>query len=288
MTNGMAADKPADGRTRGSFQVLDRTLAILGLFVAEQPEWSTTQAARTLDLPVPTVHRILSALARHGYVSQDEESRRFRLGRAALMLGLRAGAALDLRSAALPSLRRLALDTGETSLLTGLNPQRDASVCLERVESTQPLRLSVTPGHQLPLHAGASQKALAAYLDDESLERLLSGPLEPLCHNTIIDPAELRAELTRVRSAGFAFSMGETNLDVSGIALPILNEQDGVLCAVGIAGPSARFSAQKVDELAVRTHVAAEEVAQAVGGHVPALATPALKKSKRSTTGRNR
>lgn len=286
MTGPAVVGQPGDGPTRASFQVLDRTLAILGLFDAERPEWSTTQAARALGLPVPTVHRILSALARHEYVSQAEESRRFRLGRSALLLGLRAGSALDLRSAAMPLLRRLAHDTGETSLLTGLNSQRDASVCLERVESTQPLRLSVTPGHQLPLHAGASQKALAAFMDADSIERLLSSPLKPLCHNTIIDPGLLHAELKKVRSAGLAFSTGETNLDVSGIALPILNEQGGVICAVGIAGPTARFNKQKIDDLALQTHAAAVELAHVVGGHVPPMMTAVYKKPKRSTTRR--
>src|SRR2546422_4166747 len=97
---------------RPSFQVLDRTLSILELFDDERPEWSTTEVARALNLPVPTAHRILSALARHSYVSQHEETKRFRLGIAALQLGDRARAVVDLRSVALPSLRRLSRDTG--------------------------------------------------------------------------------------------------------------------------------------------------------------------------------
>jgi hypothetical protein len=72
----------ADSDARPAFQVLERTFGILEVFTESQPEWSTTQVARELDLPVPTVHRILAALKRLGYVSQHEESRRFRLGMA--------------------------------------------------------------------------------------------------------------------------------------------------------------------------------------------------------------
>jgi DNA-binding IclR family transcriptional regulator len=98
----------ADSGARSAFQVLERTFGILEVFTESQPEWSTTRIARELDLPVPTVHRILA-------------------------------------------------DTGETALPTVLSPARDRSVCLERVETSQPLRLPVQPGRQLPLYAGASQ-----------------------------------------------------------------------------------------------------------------------------------
>ena len=138
-----------------------------------------------MDLPIPTAHRYLSALKRHGYVSQHEGTKRFRLGIAALSLGDRARSVVDLRSVALPALRTLAGDTGETALLTVLNPARDRAVCLERVETPQPLRLSVTSGRQLPLHARASQKALLAWMGTEEIERVIAAGLEHLCHATI-------------------------------------------------------------------------------------------------------
>ena len=147
---------------RPSLQVLERTFTILEIFDEDRPEWSATEIARALDLPIPTVHRLLTALKHRGYVSQHEETKRFRLGIASLQLGDRARAVVDLRSVAVPALRRLSRDTGETALLTVLAPGRDRGVCLERVETPQPLRLSVTPGRQLPLHAGASQKVLLA------------------------------------------------------------------------------------------------------------------------------
>ena len=85
-----------DAGQKPAFQVLERTFGILEVFTEARPEWSTTDIARSLDLPVPTVHRILAALRRLGYVSQHEENKRFRLGlgvshRATMegMLGLR-------------------------------------------------------------------------------------------------------------------------------------------------------------------------------------------------------
>ncbi|HEY6311018.1 MAG TPA: helix-turn-helix domain-containing protein, partial [Streptosporangiaceae bacterium] len=143
MSRSMAARAPAaeaaetaETAHRPAFQVLERTFGILEVFTESRPEWSTTQVARELDLPVPTAHRILAALKRLGYVSQDEQTRRFRLGVAALSLGDRARTLADLRPAAIGPLRELSGATGETALLTVLSPGRDRSVCLERVETS--------------------------------------------------------------------------------------------------------------------------------------------------------
>ena len=279
-----------DTGTQGkpSFQVLDRTFSILELFDEERPEWTTTEVARALNLPVPTAHRILSALALRGYVSQHEETKRFRLGIAALQLGDRARAVVDLRSVALPSLTKISRDTGETSLLTVLTPRHDRGVCLERVETPQPLRLSVTPGRQLPLHAGASQKVLMAYMDPEALDRALGRPLEHLCQNTITDPGLLRAELEKIRTLGWASSFEETNVGVWGLAVAILDDRDAPVCAVGIAGPSARLAQERIAELVDRIRAGAEEIAQTLGDRVPPIATRPKKPKPRTTQGRKR
>ena len=258
-------DLPPPAEHKPSFQVLERTFSILDLFDEDRPEWSTTEVARALDLPIPTSHRILTALKHHGYVNQHAESKRFRLGIAALSLGDRARSVVDLRSVALPALRTLATETGETALLTVLNPNRDRAVCLERVETPQPLRLSVTPGRQLPLHAGASQKALLAWMREDEVERVIGAGLEHLCHATITDPRMLREELATIRRRGWASSFEETNLGVWGVAVPVCNERREVVFAVGIAGPSPRLSPERVRDDVVRVHAAAGRIADALG-----------------------
>jgi DNA-binding IclR family transcriptional regulator len=167
-------------------------------------------------------------------------------------------------------LSHLSRELSETALLTGLSPNRSASVCLERVESTLPLRLSVEPGHELPLHAGASQKALLAFMPPDESDHILRGRLERLCRSTITDRRRLREELEAIREAGFAASFEETNLGVWGVAVPLLSPSD-VVCAVGIAGPIARVTNEVVRRSLRRTRVAAVEIAGALGLEVPVL-----------------
>src|SRR5580700_3248610 len=115
MTRQLVAEREqADSEQRPAFQVLERTFGILEAFTESSPEWRTTDLARVVGLPVPTVHRILAALTRLGYLSQHEDTKRFRLGLAALALGERARAVADLRPVAIGALRQLTQATGET------------------------------------------------------------------------------------------------------------------------------------------------------------------------------
>jgi len=259
-----------DGVGRPVLQVLERTFSILEAFQETRPEWSASEIARALDLPVPTVHRLLVALRQLGYVFQDQRTKRFRLGPSALRLGSQARAVADLRTVAIEPLRRLSRELGETALLTGVSSDRSGSICLERVESPHPLRLSVEPGRLLPLHAGASQKALLAFMSHDEAERAIAGRLARLCHSTITDKRRLRQDLDLIRRRGYATSLEETNAGVWGVAVPVTSGTD-VVCALGIAGPSARLSDELVRRSVRRTHAAASDVAQSLGCSLPPL-----------------
>ena len=242
-------------------QLLERTFAVLALFTSERQEWTTTQIGRACDLPVPTTYRILAALERHRFVVRDEITKRFRLGPAALALGRNAKAATDLRTVSMPVLQRLSALTGETTLLVVPSENRLRAICLERVESPQSLRLSVEPGRHLPLHAGAQQKALLAFLPPAEVERVLSNPLEKLCKSTIDDPDQLRKELQTIRRKGWARSFEETNLGVWGVAMTLLDESGYAVASVGIAGPRARLERTSLPKWLKLLHTGVEEIA---------------------------
>lgn len=256
--------KPVELHPRSTLQVLERTLAILALFTRARPEWTTTEASRESGLPIPTVHRIMATLSQHGFLVRDPFTKRFRLGWAAVDLGERARAAVDLRRLAMPALGRLASATGETALLSAMNDRRDCAVCLERVESSMALRLSIEPGREVPLHAGASQKVILAFLPDDEREAVLARPLEKLCRATITDAAFLRDHLAGIRSRGWAISFEENNLGVWGVALPILDPQGRSVASIGLAGPTARFHRHELANSVRELRLAALEVSSAL------------------------
>jgi DNA-binding IclR family transcriptional regulator len=158
-------------------------------------------------------------------------------------------------------LQRLSNQTGVTTLLVVPSENRLRGFCLERVESPQSLRLSVEPGRHLPLHAGAQQKAVLAFLPAAEAERIINAPLERLCKATIDDPERLRQELQSIRRKGWARSFEETNLGVWGIAMTLLDEHGFSVASVGIAGPRARLERSTLPKWLKLLHTGVEEIA---------------------------
>jgi DNA-binding IclR family transcriptional regulator len=251
-------------------RLLERAFALLALFDAEHPEWTTTEAARAIGLPVPTAHRILGVLEQEGFLSRDED-KRFTLGHQALRLGQRAVAIMSVERLAKPLLERLAALTDEVALLTEVNDRGDGVVCRVRFESSRPLRLSVAPGREMPLYAGASQKALLAFLPNDTVDAVCRGQLKAVCRATITRPERLRDHIQEVRRRGWAISFEETDHNVWGIALPIVDDRGVAVAAVGLAGPRNRLDASQVRHQLTALHEAAQTVANRLGYSVPQL-----------------
>jgi len=257
----------------GSPQLLERTFVVLSLFTTEQRDWTVTELGRACGLPVPTVYRIVCALHRHGFLSRQEISKRYRLGPAIVRLGRMAAMTVDLRAVTHPVLRRVSMRTRETSLLTIVSESGCSAVCLDRVESREPLRLSVQPGREMPLHAGASQKILLAHLPTADTARVVDEPLESLCSRTITDPEDLRIELTSIRRRGWAASCEETNRGVWGLAVGLIDEYGYSVAAIGVAGPCERKPRVLGPWLSVLSD-SATQVANQLGLQASLIVTP--------------
>jgi len=116
----------------------------------------------------------------------------------------------------------------------------------------------------LPVHGGASGRALLAFLPEEERRAVLTSPLPALTDRTITDPQVLEDSLAEIRRRGYAISRGERAAGGVGIAAPVLGE-GRLLGVVGIGMPEQRFAASLERRLARRVLAAAAAVAQAVG-----------------------
>src|SRR5215208_554515 len=225
-----------------SVKILDKALRILLLFGQRQPEWGVAALAREVGIPKTTVYRILRVLQQHGFLIQDLDSRRFRLGLGALELGRRAYEGIELRRVAQPVIEHLAAVSGETVLLQVLDPERQRVVCIERAQQRVGLRLILEVGATAPLHAGCSAKALLAFLPEEEIEAVIAKGLPAVTPHTITDPDELRRDLAEVRQNGYAVSFEETDLGVAGISVPVRDHLDRVIASLSISGPITRIN----------------------------------------------
>ncbi|REF35037.1 IclR family transcriptional regulator [Thermasporomyces composti] len=231
-------------RDSAVLQTADRALQVLLAF-RSRPEWGVSELARELGLDKSVTQRLLSTLARRGFVLADPESRRYRLGATISVLARAAEQGGVLESTARPVLAALARRIGESATLNV--PHGGAYRCAVAVDADGPVRYSATVGQTIPAHGGAGGHAIFAFYPEEEIRRLVGdGPLPRFSEHTIVDPGELTDTYARVRETGVAISHGEYDANVISVAAPcfVLGQ---VVASIAIIGPHDRMAA-KVDD----------------------------------------
>ena len=229
---------------------VERAADVLVLFAGSQePSLGVTEIAQALDLSKAAVHRILASLRTRRLVELDEESRRYRLGPTAFALGVAYQSRIDVRQTAAGELAALSRETQETATLSVLSG--DGRMYVDQVTPHREIVMSVPLGLMFPLHAGASSKAMLAFLPADEVERALAAPLTALTGSTLTDVESLRAELERVRQQGYATSKGERQAGAASIAAPVFDHQGRPIAAISICGPAERFGRRLTEAVAI-------------------------------------
>jgi IclR family KDG regulon transcriptional repressor len=242
---------------------IDRALDILLLFRDGRLHASIDDISQRLDIPKSTVYRYVRVLSERGLLEKAGPAS-YRLGLALLELGRRALASnRDIRLMALPSMKRIAEEIGESVSLMRVFDRH--VICIESIEGRHALRVTIEQGRTQPLHAGASSKILLAHLSEEEWDDLLDPPLQRFTANTITDVSALKAQLHHIRQAGFCVSDGEIDVGARAIAVPLWNQREEVVAALSIEAPSSRMDDARIARYRDVLASEAEAIRRALG-----------------------
>ena len=245
--------------TSGRNATADRAIDVLLLFDDSSPVLSAVEVARRLNMSRSTTYRYLQSLRSYDLLEEDDEHGGFRLGPRVFELARVARKGLGLSEIALPVMHELGEQVDEAVLLT--RRSGDQVVCVERVESSHPIRLSYERGHLLPLHAGASAKVLLAFAEPAEIEQVLAHhKLDRFTDATVIDRRKLAAQLKDIRDQGYAISDGEVDTGVRGIAAPILQADGRVTAGLSVAGPAFRLTSERLPDVIAAVRAAAAKI----------------------------
>ena len=240
---------PRSGKVTSTSRSLERGLAILSSFNSDRPLIGVSELSRDLDLSRSTAHRYFMTLAQLGYLQQDRDSKRYRLGPRVLDLGFSAINSMDVREIAAPHLRELSDETGYTVNLAIL--EGTDVVYIERCRSARPgqreIDLDLHVGARLPAYCTAMGKAMLAFLPDEQREELIARiDFVPRGPKTLTDAEAFRAELARIRASGVALNDEELAYGLRSIASPIRSQSGEVVAALNLAVQRTMLSAEEL------------------------------------------
>jgi DNA-binding IclR family transcriptional regulator len=231
----MAAPRNGQGNVTA-----DRAARLLLLYDDSRPVLSAAEVAEHLGMSRSTTYRYLLSLRAAGLLEEDAVRGNFRLGPRIFELARVARKGLGLTEVAVPAMRRLMEETGETVFLT----RRSGThvICVECEESGRNLHAAYERGQLLPMHAGASAIVLLAWLESGELDRILQAvKLERYTDAaTTTDANLLRARLGEIRKIGYAISFGELEPGAVEVAAPIRDEAGTVTAGLSVVIPSHR------------------------------------------------
>lgn len=198
----------------GGAGILARAMRVLRCFSDDEPSLTAAELAERTALAPSTLHRLLGQLIEHGLIARTP-GHRYGVGERLWELGELSPLALRLRETALPHMSRLYEATGENihlAVLDGATPESAVALYVGRLSGQASFPTLSRMGGRHPLHTTGVGKALLSTRDEPWLERYFSAPLERETVHSITAEEDLRADLARCRSRGYATTREEMTL----------------------------------------------------------------------------
>lgn len=211
--------------------------------------------SKGLGLSTTIVHRLLTTLKLEGMVFQDPRSKLYTLGTIFLDYANKILTEMPIAPVVEPWLMSLRNDTGET--VGFYMPTGQMRICVLEYESQQEIRRSVGIGKRLPLHLGASGRAILAFQSSDQQERVL-GTL------SVQERNDLEHILQEVRNQGYATNEEEISSNVAALSVPVFDKQQRVIGALSVSGPLFRWNRETMEPYIACVIAASKEITDAL------------------------
>lgn len=220
--------------TTSPMRSLERSFEILSILRKSRAPMRLTDIALESGIHLATTQRILSVMLQFGYVSQERYG--YTIGVTPVVDAFAFHLNNSLLQIALPIMREL---TGATELMSSLSVRVEfEQVKVLRVEGTDALRYLPPVGESTPLHLG-SGRILAATLNSEDLATMLGALKEiRLVSGQVVSQKEFLANLQTIREKGYVYSLGEREVGVASVAVPIHSQDESVVASLQVSGPA--------------------------------------------------
>ena len=208
---------------------LYRTLGTTSLGISE--------IDRYLHMGKTTVFRVVKTLEAIGWLVQEENGSRYRIGPMLILLSsvpMQSAVASDTIQQEMKRLRTLFNEDVALSALL----EDDIAVCAERIRSNNVLKIASNVGRSIDLSRGASGKTVLAFLEPERQEAII------MREQPDITPEQKQAiydSLHAIRDEGYGITNSEKDEGVIAVAVPIRGRDHHVLYSISIIGEANRM-----------------------------------------------
>ena len=211
------------------------------------------------DFPKATLYRFLQSLTNQRMLSYDPERQTYTPGMRLVRLAHAAWTQSSLAPIARPFLDALSRETGETVHLAQLDSSQVLYV--DKRNATQPVEMYSQAGKVGPAYCTGVGKAMMAFLDEETLAKAVSQQsFHRFTDKTLTSEQALRADLSLIRSRGYAIDDEEHEPGIICIACPVLSSGGRMLGAISVTGSTERMDFEQLETWIPRVRRVAEQI----------------------------
>ena len=219
------------------------------LTIADNAPVSVARLAELMQVPVSTTYRHVAALRKHGLIWELSDQR---LATGPRCVQLESSFRRTFHQSSYREImRQLALESGETVAL--LVPHGREAICIDTIESDQPLRYTFSRGVARSMCRGASAKSMLPWLDQELVRELIHGTGEL----DDVGRERLLGELPRIREQGYATSLGEVDHGVWAVGTPVFKHGGALDASLSLIAPHFRVQGREADLIRLAVAAAA-------------------------------
>ncbi len=241
---------------------VEKAVDIMSCFTVDTPSLTVTEISFLTGFNQSTVSRILATLEKKRCIERDAPGGKYRLGVKIHQWKNILSQETGLADLARPIMERLRDLCGEEVAL--YVPGEGNRICIEAVKSHYGIAKVTQVGKIFPLHCGASGKVLLAHLPEKDRRSVIFGrTLERYTPNTITDPAELEADLEKIRRDGYAVSTEEREEGTYSVVVPVM-KKGKIAASLTISGPIFRLSEEQRGRYLEAAMSAASEISMAL------------------------
>jgi len=254
---------PSKGEKYYVISSLGKGLRVLEL-LAEHGELGVSAVAAQLGTNRAGCHRFLLTLRDLGYVEKTEAGR-YRLTFRMLEMGMKNLDRFEIRHTAHPMMQALSRSFGETVNLGYWDGR--AIVHLDKINSTEILRMDSGLGDLAPAYCTGLGKAILAFLPEEEIEDYLANvTFEALTPTTITSIEGMQDELRKIREAGFAIDNEELSIGLRCVAAPVFDYAGRPSYALSVSGPTHRMFQTRIAAMSDSVMAVCQSLSEKIGG----------------------
>ena len=241
---------------------ITRVLQIIEAVSYASTPMTPLELAQQLDIPKPTIHRLIQQLVDEGFVAVDI-SGGIIAGKRVRNLSVELWQQRQFSSERQVILQQLVRDVKETC---GIGvPHNMDIVYSNRAQTELPLQIYLPVGAKSPMWCTATGKLYLSQLSPRSRDKMLNNlPLDKFTKNTIVDIAALNAELDKTALTGISTDNEEFISEMVAVAVPIVDKKNRYLASLYVHGPTVRVSLEDLLGMVPRLREAAEDIQELV------------------------